>query len=202
VIGVLGLIAVFVWVNVIVSRTDINAAVRCVPLATPPPGVTFTPLSHNALDDRAPIPPDKVAVKVLNASSVRGQAGLTTESLRSIGFTQIAPPDNDPAYASGDAKCHGQIRFGDAGTAAARTLSLVAPCAELIKDNRKNATVDLTIGTTFGDLNPRPEATKVLQQLMAWSAQHAGGGGADQSAAASAPVVDQTLLASARNVTC
>jgi uncharacterized membrane protein (UPF0136 family) len=202
VISVLGLVAVFVWVNAIVSRSDIDAVIRCDPPATPAQGVTFTTLSHDALDGRAPIPPDKVAVRVLNASSVRGQGGITTEALRAIGFTQIAPPDNDPAYAGRDAICHGQIRFGDNGTAAARTLSLVAPCEELIKDNRKDATVDLTIGTTFGDLSPTPAAMKVLQQLNAWSAQHQGGGGGEQAAAATVPVVDQTLLASARNVSC
>jgi uncharacterized membrane protein (UPF0136 family) len=189
VISALGLAAVFVWVNAIVSRTDIDAVIRCDPPPTPAAGVTFITLRHDALDDRAPIPPDKVAVKVLNASSVRGQGSITTEALRAIGFTQIAPPDNDPAYAGRDAICHGQIRFGDNGTAAARTLSLVVPCAELVKDNRKDATVDLTIGTKFGDLSPTPEATKVLQQLQTWPAQHKS-------------VVDQTLLASARNVSC
>lgn len=202
VIGVLGLGAMFVWVNAIVSRTDIDAVIRCDPPASPPPGVTYTSLGHAALDDRAPIPPDKIAVKVLNASSVRGQGGITTEALRALGFTQIAPPDNDPSFAGRPAKCRGQLRFGDNGTAAARTLSLVTPCVELVKDNRADATVDLTIGTSFGDLRPKAEAVEALRELKTWSEQHQGGGGGEQSAGTPAPVVDQTLLTAARDLPC
>ena len=203
VIGVLCVGAVVVWVNVIVSRTDINQAIRCVPAATPSQGVTFTSLAHDALDNRMPIPPDKVAVKVLNASKIRGQGGITTESLRALGFTQIAAPEDDPAYPNDTtAKCHGQIRFGDNGAAAARTVSLLAPCAELIKDTRQDATVDLAIGTNFGDVRPTAPATQILQQLKTWSEQHQGSGGGEQSTGATAPVIDQAALKAARNITC
>jgi hypothetical protein len=203
VIGVLCLGAVFVWVNAIVSRADINQAIKCDPPATPAEGVTFTSLNHDALDDRTPIPPDKVAVKVLNASKIRGQGGITTESMRALGFTQIAAPEDDPAYPNElKANCHGQIRFGDNGAAAARTVSLLAPCTELIKDNRQDATVDLTIGTTFGDVRPTAAAAQILEQLRTWSQQHQGSGGGEQSAGATAPVVDQAALKSARDVTC
>jgi hypothetical protein len=203
VIGVLGLGAVFVWVNAIVSRADIDETIKCSPPPTPAAGVTYTPLGHGALDDRAPIPPDKIAVKVLNASQVRGQGGITTESLRALGFTQIAAPEDDPAY-PGDAKatCRGQLRFGENGATAARTLSLLAPCVELVKDNRKDATVDLTLGTSFGDLRPNAAAAQLIGQLKTWSEQHQGSGGGEQSADASAPVLDQATLAAARNVTC
>jgi hypothetical protein len=203
VIGVLGLGAVFVWVNAIVSRADIDATIKCDPPPTPAAGVTYTSLGHGALDDRAPIPPDKVAVKVLNASKTRGQGGIVTESLRSLGFTQIANPEDDPAY-PGDTKatCRGEIRFGENGASAARTLSLLVPCAELIKDNRQDATVDLALGTTFGDLRPTAAASQLIGQLKTWSQQHQGSGGGEQSAGTSAPALDQAALASARNVTC
>ncbi|WP_027927348.1 envelope integrity protein Cei [Amycolatopsis benzoatilytica] len=202
VIGVLALGAVFVWVHAVVGRGDIDEAVRCTPEPTAPPGVTYTQVPHNGLDNRAPVPPDKVALKVLNASTTRGQGGIASTALRELGFTAIGDPGNDPAYPKGDARCRGQIRFGDNGAAAARTVSLVVPCAELVRDNRKDASVDLTTGKLFTDIQPRPEAVKVLKQLTAWSQSHQGGGSSEQSAGASAPVVDQTLLASARNVTC
>lgn len=202
VIGVLALGAIVVWINAAVSKADVDEAVKCDPAASPPPGVTFTSLPHNALDDRAPIPPDKVAVKVLNASSVRGQGGIATTSLQGLGFTGTAEPANDPAYQGREAKCHGQIRFGENGRTAARTLSLVVPCAELVLDNRKDASVDLVTGTRFGDILPRPEARQILAQLADWSKAHQGGGGNEQSAGAKAPVIDQTLLASARDVAC
>jgi LytR cell envelope-related transcriptional attenuator len=200
VIGVLGLIAMIIWVRAITSRADIDEAVRCDPPATPPVGVTYTAVSHSALDDTAPIPPEKVAVKVLNASGTRGQAAITTESLRELGFTQVAPPDNDPAYGDREATCRGQIRFGENGTAAARTLSLIAPCVELVKDNRQDASVDLAIGATFGDVQPTQAARQVLSQLRQWAAQHPNDG--NEQSAATVPVVDQTLLASARTAAC
>lgn len=202
VIGVLAVGAIVVWINAAVGKGDVDEAVRCDPPASPPPGVTFSTLPHNALDDRAPVPPDKVAVKVLNASGTRGQGGITTTSLKELGFTGAGEPANDPAYENREAKCRGQIRFGENGLTAARTLSLVVPCAELVQDNRKDASVDLVTGTLFGDLRPRPEARQVLTQLADWSKAHQGGGGNEQSAGAKAPVIDQTLLASARDVAC
>ncbi|MDX3193869.1 envelope integrity protein Cei [Streptomyces sp. MN03-5084-2B] len=202
VIGVLAVGAIVVWVNAAVGKGDIDEAVKCAPPASPPPGVTFSSLPHNALDDRAPIPPDKVAYRVLNASGSRGQGGITTTALRELGFSGAADPANDPAYENREAKCRGQIRFGENGVTAARTLSLVVPCAELVQDNRKDASVDVVTGTLFGDLRPRAEARQIITQLADWSKAHQGGGGNEQSAGAKAPVVDQTLLASARDVAC
>ncbi|HVV10064.1 envelope integrity protein Cei [Amycolatopsis sp.] len=201
VIAVLGLVAMAVWVRAISSRSDIDELLRCDPAPTPAQGMTYTSLSHSALDDTAPIPPEKIAVKVLNASQARGQASITTESLRELGFTQIGAPENDPAYPNGvEAKCHGQIRFGDNGVSAARTLSLVLPCVELVKDTRADASVDVSIGSGFGDVRPTQQARDVLQQLQAWSAQHPGDGN-EQSAGSSA-VIDPALLSAARNAAC
>ncbi|MDT7797697.1 MAG: hypothetical protein QOI78_1130 [Actinomycetota bacterium] len=202
VIGVLALGAIIVWINAAVGKGDVDEAVRCDPPASPPPGVTFSTLPHNALDDRAPVPPDKVPVKVLNASSTRGQGSITTTALHELGFTNTGEPANDPAYENREAKCRGQIRFGENGLTAARTLALVVPCAELVQDNRKDTSVDLVTGTNFGDIRPRAEARQVLTQLAEWSKAHQGGGGNEQSAGAKAPVIDQTLLASARDVQC
>ncbi|WP_410639948.1 envelope integrity protein Cei [Amycolatopsis sp. lyj-346] len=202
VIGVLAVGAIVVWVNAAIGKGDIDEAVKCDPPASPPPGVTFSTLPHNALDDRVPIPPDKVAYRVLNASGSRGQGGITTTALRELGFSGAAEPANDPAYENREAKCRGQIRFGENGVTAARTLSLVVPCAELVQDNRKDASVDVVTGTLFGDLRPRAEARQVITQLADWSKAHQGGGGNEQSAGAKAPVVDQTLLASARDAAC
>ncbi|WAL67626.1 envelope integrity protein Cei [Amycolatopsis cynarae] len=199
-IGVLGLVAMVIWVRAITSRADIDAVLRCDPGPTPAQGMTFTSLSHSALDDIAPVPPDKVAVKVLNASQLRGQAAITTEGLRELGFTQIAQPENDPYYPKDTAaKCRGQIRFGDNGVSAARTLSLVLPCVELVKDTRADASVDLSIGGTFGDIRPTQQARQILQQLQTWSTQHSNG---NEQSAPGSPVLDPALLAAARNVAC
>ncbi|MBB2939106.1 hypothetical protein FHX82_006192 [Amycolatopsis bartoniae] len=199
-IGVMGLVALVVWVRAVTSRTDIDALLHCEPAPAPVGGVTYTALGHGSLDDTTPLPPDKVAVRVLNASQARGQGAITTESLRELGFTQIAPPDVDPAYPNQELKCHGQLRFGDNGRSAARTLSLVLPCVELIRDTRADASVDVSIGSNFGDVRPTAQARQVLQQLRAWSADHPDGG--NEQSAATGPVLDHDLLASARDVTC
>ncbi|KAA9153320.1 LytR family transcriptional regulator [Amycolatopsis acidicola] len=199
-IAVLCLVAMVVWVRAITSRSDIDEVLRCDPAPIPVQGMTYTSLSHSALDDTAPIAPDKVAVKVLNASSSRGQAAITTESLRDLGFSQIGAPENDPAYPDTEAKCHGQLRFGDNGVSAARTLSIVLPCVELVKDTRADASVDLSIGSGFGDVRPTQQARQVLQQLQAWSAQHPDSGN-EQSTGSSA-VIDPALLSAARDAAC
>lgn len=199
-VAVLAVVAMVVWVRAITSRADIDQLLRCSPAAVVPPGTTYTTLGHGALDDIAPAPPDRVSMRVLNASQTRGQATITTEALRELGFTQIGEPDIDPAYPVQEAKCHGQLRFGDGGMSAARTVSIVVPCVELVKDTRTDASVDLAIGDSFGDVRPTAQARQVLQQLQAWSAAHPGGGN-DQSAG-SPPVIDKELLAAARNVSC
>jgi hypothetical protein len=199
-IAVLGLVAMIVWVRAITTKTDIDEALRCTPPPAQVDGLTFTTLTHTALDGTAPIPPDKVAVQVLNASQARGQGAITTETLRELGFTQIAEPDNDPSYVGQEAKCHGQLRFGDNGRSAARTLSLVVPCVELVKDTRADASVDLSIGSSFGDVRPTQQARQILQQLQTWSAQHPDGG--NEQSAATGPVLDPALLTAARDVSC
>ncbi len=202
VIGVLALGAVIVWVNVVASGADVDAKIRCDPPPSPQPGVTYTSLAHNGLDDRAPVPPDKVALQVLNGSQIRGQGGIATSTLKEMGFSQALEPITDPAYKNAEAKCRGQIRFGENGAAAARTVSLVVPCAELVKDNRKDASVTLTTGTLFGDIRPKAEARQVLEQLTQWSKAQQGTGGGEQSAGGGAPVIDQALLKAAREVPC
>ncbi|PRX51263.1 LytR cell envelope-related transcriptional attenuator [Prauserella shujinwangii] len=204
VIAVLGLASAFVWVNLITTKEDINAAIRCEPAPKPPPGTTFTRLPHDALDDVEPIPPDKVALRVLNANGTRGQASLTTLSLKDIGFTKTAEPANDPAYPypRRTAACHGQIRFGENGRAAARTVSLAHPCLELVRDNRKDATVDMSLGERFTDVRLTPEAKRILDRLTEWSAERAGVGNNQQSTAQAGPDLDPALLEAARDVTC
>jgi len=200
VIVVLCVGALIVWINVITNKPDINEAVRCTPTATPPQGVIFTPLSHNALDDASPIAPDKIAIKVLNAGNTRGQGAITAGTLRTLGFTQIAEPQNDAAYLTQVPKCRGQLRFGTNGISAARTVSLIAPCSELVRDNRSDASVDLTIGDTFGQLQPRAEGRQILQQLVTGASQQRNTG--EQAVDPTSPVIDKKLMEAARNVEC
>lgn len=164
-----------------------------------PPAQRGDALAAGALDDVEPLPPDAVKVRVLNGNGQRGQAALVDGVLISdLGFGRAGEPANDPVYQAFDLDCHAQIRFGEAGTAAGRTLSLVVPCAELVRDSRADDTVDLALGQRFDTLQPSPEAKEALRQLTELAAQPtnpAGSQGGQQGAPAS---VDPSLLALAR----
>lgn len=206
---VLGLIATVVWLKVLGGSTA-PSAITCDKPATqavpPKPGQAPATalgqvLASNALDHTAPAAPNQMVIHVINGSVIRGAAAQVSAALRQFGFTQVADPANDPLYGQ-TLNCRAQIRFGQQGTSAARTLSLVEPCAELVKDNRKDASVDLAIGAQFDDLRPNSEARDVLQQLADWSAQHPEAQGGLQANEASGPKLDAELLTAARRAHC
>jgi hypothetical protein len=205
---VLGIAATIVWFKVINTDDEVKGAAHCDPpsattsatsAATPPPTLGKA-LETNALDRTDPAAPASALVRVVNASTQRGQAKLVTESLRALGFTQIGEPDTDALYGQ-SMTCRAQIRFGAQGTAAARTLSLIEPCAELIRDNRQDATVDVVIGAKFDDLHPNRSARTLLQQLNDFTKQNPSTQGGLQ-ADVKQPDLDSGLLTAARNVKC
>jgi LytR cell envelope-related transcriptional attenuator len=104
---------------------------------------------HESIAAVRPANPATVLLRVYNASSVRGQAKAVTDELRAAGFESILDGTNDPLYPAGDLRCVAQIRFGAAGQAAARTVLLVAPCAQLVVDSRVDDTVDLALGGRY-----------------------------------------------------
>lgn len=96
-----------------------------------------------------PANPGEVPLRVLNASTVTGQAKTVTDELRAAGFSEIGQQDNDPLYPEADLGCYGEIRYGYAGLAEARTTLIVAPCAQLVLDGRLDNSVDLSLGRLF-----------------------------------------------------
>ena len=86
-------------------------------------------------------------------------------------MTTASPPapdlsaGNDTVYTAQNMACVGQIRFGVAGIAGARTLGLAVPCAEFVQDARTDATVDLALGTAFAELEPSAPAIAALTAL-------------------------------------
>jgi hypothetical protein len=95
-------------------------------------------------------------------------------------------------------ECVGQVRFGPAGEGGASTVALILPCAEMVRDTREDDTVDVSVGTAFGDLNPVRAARDALDQLSGPSA----GTGDTASAPGPPPTVDPGVLAEARSRTC
>ena len=104
---------------------------------------------HESLAAVRPANPSTVLLRVYNSSSVRGQAKAVTDELRAAGFESIMDSANDPLYPAADLRCVAQIRFGAAGAAAARTVLLVAPCAQLVVDSRVDDSVDLALGGRY-----------------------------------------------------
>jgi hypothetical protein len=121
---------------------------------------------HESLAAVRPANPATVLLRVYNASSVRGQAKAVTDELRSAGFESILDSSNDPLYPASDLRCVAQVRFGAAGAAAARTVLLVAPCAQLVVDSRVDDSVDLALG---GRYLYDPVSKEVRDQLKAIS---------------------------------
>ncbi|MGH3822645.1 MAG: envelope integrity protein Cei [Pseudonocardiaceae bacterium] len=172
-------------------------------------------LPANALDAVSPAPPQFTRVQVLNANGVRGGATIVDGALANLGFAPTTTPANDPLYPDFDLRCYGEIRFGAAGQAAARTLSLAVPCAELVRDVRPDAGVDLALGTRFRALQPNEAARSALLDLAGFRspvpAEPSRGGLAaepdlsPESEAViqlAAPAVNPELLRLARQVRC
>ncbi|MFC0067595.1 envelope integrity protein Cei [Umezawaea endophytica] len=210
--------AVFVWAKVLNTANDVDLAIRCnTPGSAPAPSSSAPPadpaaspveapklgnvLAHDALDRTDPVPVADIQFRVFNASTQRNLARFVATTLTELGLKQAAEPDNDPVYPAGDMTCRGQIRFGAPGAGAARTLSLIDPCLELVRDERQDATVDIAVGKKFDEIKPNHNARKVMDQLADWAAQQpeqAGG----QAAEAGAPTVVASNVTAARDVHC
>ncbi len=147
--------------------------------------------SRTALDATPAAPPADTAVRVLNGAGQRGSAQLATVELGELGMPQAGEPDNDPLYPAQDLSCVGQIRYGPAGASAARTLSLVVPCAELVDDGRQGAAVDLALGSDFRDITPSQGAQDALKALTR-----------ESSSGGTVPGTEPAALSALRNVDC
>ena len=213
---VLVVTAVVVWNRVLSEAGDVDAAIKCNPpggMPSPSAGAPVAPgaeaptplgtvLGHDALDRTDPVPVGQVQFRVFNASTQRNQARFVATTLAELGMKQAAEPGNDPVYPAQDMTCRGQIRFGAPGAGAARTLSLVEPCLELVRDERQDATVDVAIGQKFSDVKPNNDARKVLDQLAEWAAQQPEQQGG-QAAEGSTPLaLNADNLKAARDIGC
>ncbi|GAB3280858.1 envelope integrity protein Cei [Parasphingorhabdus pacifica] len=204
----------FMWTQVFDSLEDIETATRCnhpSPPSTAPTAAGEEPagekpvalgsmLPRDALNETSPIPPQDIPVRVLNGNGESNEASLVSEQLTDLGFVEGAEAADDPVYTNYDLNCHGQIRFGKDGAEAARTLSLVVPCAQLVRDERNDPGVDLVLGAEFDDIRTTSEAKQVLQELKNWVPQRDREGSAAQEA--TPPRIGDDLMQKARDVHC
>ncbi|GIZ99083.1 hypothetical protein TTY48_36950 [Tsukamurella sp. TY48] len=191
VIAVLAVVAIATWARAMSSGETAAAPVSC-PAPAPPSAAAsgkprpsspapaaparFDVVSPDDMITVRPAPLAASVVRVLNASGQSGRAETTLNKLADYGFG--APPTgaygNDTMYSQ--MECQAQLRFGDSGRAAAAAAWVIAPCAELINDGRRDATVDLSLGTFFTDLEPSTDAQEVLRILRAAPAGATDGG--------------------------
>jgi hypothetical protein len=199
-VSVLAVVAVATWAAVLSKASTGPTGSVCpqpsaVPAGQPSLGAVQP---ENALDQVAPAPPSVVRIRVLNGGGQRGQANLVASQLGELGFTEATQPVNDPYYPDGNLACRGNLRYGPNGTSAARTVSLVLPCLALLPDNRADDSVDVAIGTSFGEVNPSKAARDALDQLGGPVGQTDVG----DSGSVAVPTADPDLLVKAREVAC
>ncbi|BCK54748.1 envelope integrity protein Cei [Nocardia wallacei] len=196
-VAILALICAIVWIKALTTESKSHAAMACnspSPAAdpnAPQPAPLGQRVSPSRLQDVEPAPLTQSKVRVYNASGQRGLAEHIASRLSDLGFASPPAPQfaNDPVYVNGDLVCTGQIRFGVNGRPAAAAVQLVSPCAELVEDKRNDDTVDLALGSLFGnEVRPSTDAEEVLRSL--------------KNPAPDGPAIDSTLLDAARKGTC
>jgi hypothetical protein len=177
------------WTMALTRPADVREAAACNPPPPQQPGGEPAnlgePVSRSTMVHVGPAKLIDSKVRVLNASGRGGQAADVADALRDLGFAQPTAA-NDPVYANTRLACQGQIRFGEAGQAAAAAVWLVAPCTELFKDDRSDDSVDLVLGTEFSALAHSDDIDAVLAGLRPESTEQS----------------DPALLAKIHNSTC
>ncbi len=165
---VLVVLTSLVWTMALTRPTEVHEAAVCNPPPAPEPGKEPVslgePMTRSAMMSVIPAKLIDTKVRVLNASGRGGQAADAADALRDLGFAQPTAA-NDPVYAGTRLTCQGQIRFGEAGQSAAAAVWLVAPCAELFKDDRNDDSVDLALGTEFTALAHSDDIDAVIASL-------------------------------------
>lgn len=165
----LSVVTLLVWVIALNRPADVREAAICNPPPAPtdPSAPAPTPGVQVSRADMVEVGPARLAdtkIRVLNASGQGGQAAEVATALKDLGFAEPTAA-NDPIYTSARLECQGQIRFGEAGRAAAAAVWLVAPCTELFEDERGDDSVDLALGTDFTELSSSDDIEAVLASL-------------------------------------
>jgi hypothetical protein len=97
--------------------------------------------------DPEALTPDKITVRVLNATNRAGLAASTAKKLGDLGFT-ISGADNDTS--DRDAPSVAEVRHGPSGAdAAAVVLTYLPDGSTVFDDKRKDNSIDVVLGEKF-----------------------------------------------------
>lgn len=102
------------------------------------------------------VQPSQVHVNVYNASNRNGLAKKVAGEMKAQGYV-TGKVANDPLHAA--VKTSAQVRYGPKGKEGAELVASEVSGAKLVLDKRKDATVDLVLGATYGTLGSPPSAT-------------------------------------------
>jgi hypothetical protein len=139
-------LAVLAWQS---TRGDDDPDVRAGPEPTCPTPATLPPA----------LAPAKVRVNVYNATDRRGLAAKVAGQLERRGF-DVRKVDNDPLGRTVTGAA--EVRHGDDGAAAARTVAAQVGPVVSVPDGRRGGSVDLVVGTGFTALVAPAGAAAVL----------------------------------------
>ncbi|WP_066167688.1 envelope integrity protein Cei [Gordonia hydrophobica] len=173
VVAVLAVAAITTWAVVLFDGgddarpTDCSDPVAAASTASGAPAPTeLKTVSETDMLSVAPAGLTTFRVSVLNAGADRGAARSASDDLVAEGFTPGEPAyGDDTVYADRSLDCVGQIRFGQAGQAAAAAVWLAAPCAQLVNDGRKGTDVDLVLGEYYASDRPTQDMQAALEAL-------------------------------------
>jgi hypothetical protein len=93
--------------------------------------------------------PSQIKVNVYNASKRNGLARKVAGEMKDRGFV-VGSIANDPLRRT--VTTTAEVRYGTKGKAGAQLVSSEVPGSKLVADKRKDASVDLVLGSTYVDL--------------------------------------------------
>lgn len=114
----------------------------------------------------APADPNRVQLRIYNATGREGLAKTIASQLSSRGYLVIAT-ENDPLAGIRPVESSAEVRYGPSGTKQAAQVRRQVPGATLYRDARQGAVVDLVIGDKFARLSTPAELAKGRQGLIA-----------------------------------
>lgn len=170
--GLLLILAVVAWSVALTGTeadetvTDCNQPTRSTEADAPAP-LRLDIVRDDEMLGVDPAPLSTFQVRVLNASTLRGQARSVSDDLSRQGFNPVADTAyaDDPVYPNQDLDCVAQIRYGAGAERAAAALWLAIPCAQLVRDERAEPVVDVAIGEQWISREQSQDAQAALEVL-------------------------------------
>ncbi len=151
-LGVLVVVAVVVWWQVLGADHKTNSAGGCPPKA-----------DHSV----ATLDPKTVKVRVYNATDIPGRAKEVADALKKRRFS-VLTFSNDPLREAGtrDVTGMGEIRYGSKGEKQALLLSFWFPGIQLVSDPRGDAAVDVAVGPAYKKLATDAQVAKARKAAV------------------------------------